>query len=99
VPLITPSIFFNVVMGFIGSFQVFTQAFVMTGGGPADRTLFYVLYLYEKGFVNYRMGYAAAMAWFLFLVILTLTLIQMRLSRRWVYYEGATPVASRPRVQ
>jgi multiple sugar transport system permease protein len=88
-PLITPSVFFNVVMGFIGSFQTFTQAFVMTGGGPADRTLFYVLYLFQKGFMDFRMGYASALAWILFLIILSLTLFQMWLSRRWVYYEGA----------
>ena len=93
VPLITPSIFFNVVMGFIGSFQVFTQAYVMTGGGPADRTLFYVLYLWFKGFQDFRMGYASALAWILFLIIMSLTLFQMWLARRWVYYEGAVPQA------
>ncbi len=91
IPLITPSIFFNMVMGFIGSFQVFTQAYVITGGGPADRTLFYVLYLYFKAFRDFRMGYASAMAWILFFIILGLTLIQLQLSRRWVYYEGAAP--------
>ncbi len=90
VPLITPSIFFNVIMGFISTFQVFTQAYIMTGGGPADRTLFYVLYLWNKAFQDFRMGYAAAMAWVLFLIILSLTLFQMWLSRRWVYYEGAS---------
>jgi multiple sugar transport system permease protein len=89
-PLITPSIFFNLVIGFIGSFRVFTQAFVMTGGGPADRTLFYVLYLYQKGFQTFFMGYASALAWILFLIILSMTLFQMWLSKRWVYYEGAT---------
>jgi multiple sugar transport system permease protein len=89
VPLITPSIFFNIVMGFIGSFRVFTQAYIMTGGGPADRTLFYVLYLFQKGFQDFRMGYASALAWILFLIILAMTLFQMWLSRRWVYYEGA----------
>ena len=94
-PLITPSIFFNIVMGFIGSFKVFTQAYVMTGGGPADRTLFYVLYLYYKAFRDFRMGYAAAMAWILFAIILVLTLFQMWLSRKWVYYEGATPERNR----
>ena len=90
-PMITPSIFFNIVMGFIGSFKVFTQAYVMTGGGPADRTLFYVLYLYYKAFRDFRMGYAAAMAWILFVIILVLTVFQMWLSRKWVYYEGSTP--------
>lgn len=90
-PLITPTIFFNIVMGFIGSFKVFTQAYVMTGGGPADRTLFYVLYLYYKAFRDFRMGYASAMAWVLFIIILIFTLIQINLSNRWVYYEGASP--------
>jgi len=90
-PLITPSIFFNVVMGFINSFKVFTQAYVMTGGGPADRTLFYCLYLYYKAFRDFRMGYAAAMAWILFFIIMAVTLVQLALSRRWVYYEGAAP--------
>ena len=93
IPLITPTIFFNVVMGFIGSFQVFTDAYVMTGGGPADRTLFYVLYLYFRAFRDFRMGYAAAMAWVLFLIILMLTIGQIKLSQRWVYYEGAAPTA------
>lgn len=87
IPMITPSIFFNVVMGLIGSFQVFTQALVMTGGGPADRTLFYVLYLYFRAFQDFRMGYAAAMAWILFLIIMFFTAIQLVLSNRWVYYE------------
>ena len=95
VPLITPSIFFNTVMGFIGSFKVFTQAYIMTGGGPADRTLFYVLYLYQKAFQDFRMGYASAMAWILFLIILSLTLCQLWLSRKWVYYEGGSPEEQR----
>ncbi|MFH1086145.1 MAG: sugar ABC transporter permease [Chloroflexota bacterium] len=89
VPLITPSIFFNTVMGFIGTFRVFTDAYVMTGGGPADRTLTYVLYLFYKAFQDFRMGYAAALAWILFLIIMAFTLLQMWLSRRWVYYEGS----------
>jgi len=91
IPMITPTIFFNVVMGFIGSFKVFTQAFVMTGGGPADRTLFYVLYLYYRAFRDFRMGYASAMAWILFIIILIFTLIQLVLSKRWVYYEAVGP--------
>ena len=88
IPMITPTIFFNMVIGFIGSFQVFTQALVMTGGGPADRTLFYVLYLYYRAFRDFRMGYASAMAWILFLIIMFFTLVQTVLSKRWVYYEG-----------
>jgi ABC-type sugar transport system permease subunit len=61
----------------------------MTGGGPADRTLTYVLYLWYKAFQDFRMGYASALAWILFLIIMSLTLGQMWLSRRWVYYEGS----------
>lgn len=88
-PTISPVIFFNVIMGLIGGFQVFTQAFVITdgSGAPEHATLFYVLQLYNVGFNDLRMGYACAMAWVLFLVILGLTLLAMRLSRRWVSYE------------
>ncbi len=91
VPLLTPTIFFVLVVGIIGSFQVFTQAYVVSMssgimGGPLDSTLFYVLYLYRKGFEDFQMGYASAMAWVLFGVIFVLTLIQLRLSKRWVHY-------------
>jgi multiple sugar transport system permease protein len=88
VPMMSPVIFFNLIIGIIGSFQVFTQAYVMTQGGPQNATLFYVLHLFKQGFGLFRMGYAAAMAWLLFLLILILTLVQMVLARRWVYYEG-----------
>lgn len=88
VPMISPAIFFVVIIGFINSFQVFTQAYVMTEGGPADSTMFYVLYLYRQAFNYFKMGYASAMAWFLFLVIVALTAVQFRLSSRWVYYGG-----------
>lgn len=88
-PLITPSIFFTLVTGLIGSLQVFTQAFVMTGGGPGDATRFYMLHLYDQAFQSLRMGYASALAWVLFVLILLLTLVQFRLSR-WVYYEADT---------
>lgn len=87
-PMISPVIFFNLIIGIIHSFQVFTNAFVMTQGGPANATLFYVLLLYRNAFENLRMGYASALALVLFLVILTLTAISFRLSNRWVYYEG-----------
>ena len=80
IPMITPVILFNLVMGIIGSFQVFTQAFVMTNGGPANATLFYVLYLYRNAFQYCQMGYASAMAWVLFLIILVLTLLVFRSS-------------------
>ena len=95
VPMISPALFFSVVMGVIGSFQVFAQAFVMTGsaqpgseGGPNNATLFLVLYLYKKAFQEFRMGYASALAWILFFVILVFTLIQTRLSKKRVYYEA-----------
>jgi len=86
-PLLTPTIFFTLVMGVIGSFQVFTQGFVMTNGGPNNATLFYVLYLYQNAFQYLKMGYASALAWVLFLIILVFTLLQLRLSG-WVHYEG-----------
>lgn len=87
-PMISPTIFFNLVMGVIGSFQVFTSSFVMTGGGPAYATLFYLLYLYQKAFMYFQMGYAAAMAWILFVIILVCTLVIFKTSAAWVYYEA-----------
>ncbi len=87
-PMISPAIFFTLIIGFINSFQVFTQSYVMTGGGPADSTLFYVLHLYRNAFEQFKMGYSSAMAWLLFLVIVGLTFIQFKLSSRWVYYGG-----------
>ena len=87
-PMISPTIFFNLIMGIIGSFQVFTSSFIMTQGGPAYATLFYVLYLYQKAFKYLQMGYASALAWILFAVILTLTLIVFKSSAGWVYYEA-----------
>lgn len=91
VPLITPVIFFNVVLQMIGAFQVFTPAYVMGGGtgGPRDSMLFYTLYLYQQGFVNMNMGYAAAMAWVLLLIIALFTAINFFLSRYWVFYQDA----------
>lgn len=86
-PLLSPSIFFSLVTGFIGSFQVFTQAFVMTQGGPNDATRFYMLHLYSNAFQSLRMGYASALAWVLFFIILMFTILQFRLSK-WVYYEA-----------
>jgi len=87
-PMLTPMIFFNMVLGIIGSFQIFTAAYIMTGGGPADATLFYVLYLFRQAFEEFRMGYASAMAWGLFVVLLVFTGIQFWQAKRWVYYEG-----------
>lgn len=90
-PLITPTIFFNLVLSIIATFQTFTSAFVATNGGPLDSTLFYVLYIYRNAFQFFKMGYAAALAWILFLIILALTLLVVRSARRWVYYEGELP--------
>jgi multiple sugar transport system permease protein len=91
IPMVTPAMFFNVVLGFIGALNVFTIAYIITNGGPANATLFYSLYLYRVAFQNLRMGYAAALAWILFLIILAITIIQLVTARLWVYYEGATP--------
>ena len=87
-PLTTPVVLFNLVISVINSFQVFTQAYVMTRGGPNNATLFYVYYLYKVAFEYNRMGYASAMAWILFVIILICTLVIFRSSGRWVYYEG-----------
>lgn len=89
-PLITPSLFFTFIMNTIDSLKIFSQAYIMTGGGPVNSTLFYVYYLFNNAFRFFKMGYASAMAWVLFLIILVLTLIQLWASRRWVYYESAT---------
>ena len=88
--MLTPTILFNLVIGLIGAFQYFTQVYVMTGGKgtPVDSTMFYALYLYRMSFYNLRMGYASAMAWLLFLVILGATLVVLFTSKRWVYYQG-----------
>ena len=87
-PMMTPVLFFQLVTGFIAALQVFTQAFIMTNGGPNNATLFYLLYLYRNAFEYFRMGYACALAWVLFIYILGLTLILWRTSDSWVYYEG-----------
>lgn len=86
-PLLGPVLFFNLIMGMIAAFQIFTQAFIITNGGPLNSTLFYVLYLFRQAFRNFRMGYASAMAWILFLVVLVLTIIQFRFVGRHIYYE------------
>jgi len=90
-PLITPTLFFNLVLGIIGALQVFSQPYIFGnngGGGPEDSILLYVVYLYSKAFRDFQMGYASAMALILFVLILALTLIVTATSRRWVYYEG-----------
>lgn len=88
VPLVSPTIFFNLITGMIGAFQVFTLPYIMTQGGPQYATEFYVLYLYDNAFTFHKMGYASAMAWIMFLIVVVLTLAQFRLSKRWVYYAG-----------
>ncbi len=87
-PLITPTIFFNLLLSVIATFQTFTSAFVATNGGPLDSTLFLVLYIYRQAFEYLHMGYAAALAWVLFGVILVFTLLLMRSQRFWVFYLG-----------
>ncbi len=86
-PLLTPYIFFNLIMGLIGTFQIFTQAFIMTKGGPVDSTLFYAFHLFNNAFRYLQMGYAAAMAWVLFVIVFGLTVVQLKLQERWVHYE------------
>jgi multiple sugar transport system permease protein len=96
-PMLSPTIFFQVVTGIIGAFQIFSTAYIITGaesaqGGPGRSLLFYVLYLYNRAFGRtgrggFQMGYASAMAWILFVIILAITLLQLWLARRWVYYE------------
>ncbi len=88
-PMMTPIIFYNLVMGVIGTFQYFTNAYVMTRGGPVEATLFYNLYLYFNAFNYMKMGYASALAWVLFVIVLLLTLLIFRSSAAWVYYEGS----------
>jgi multiple sugar transport system permease protein len=87
-PMITPVLFYNLVIGIISTFQIFTTVYVMTAGGPVESTLFYNLYLYNNAFRYQRMGYASALAWILFIIVLTLTLLVFRSSAMWVYYEG-----------
>ena len=87
-PLLSPIIFFNLVLQIIGAFQAFTQAYVVSNGtgGPSDSTMFYTLYLYQKGFVQFQMGYAAAMAWLLLVIIAVFTALNFYLSKKWVFY-------------
>jgi multiple sugar transport system permease protein len=92
IPLISPVIFLNLIIGIISLFQTFTVALIATNGGPINSSLFYVLYIYRKGFQSFAMGYASGLAWILFLIILAITAIQFYLARRWVYYEsGSAP--------
>lgn len=88
-PLLTPIIFFNLVLGIISSFQAFTQAYVVSDGrgGPADSTMFFTLYLYQQGFAEFNMGYAAAMAWLLLVIIAAFTLVNFVAAKYWVHYD------------
>lgn len=87
-PLLTPIVFFNLILQTIGAFQTFTQAHVVSNGsgGPANSTLFYTLYVYQQGFVSYDMGYASALAWVLMAAIAVVTAVHFLLSKYWVYY-------------
>ena len=87
-PMLSPTILFALILSVISTFQTFTSAFVATNGGPLNATLFYVLYIYRQGFQFLRMGYAAALSWVLFVIVLVLTLLVFRTGRFWVYYEG-----------
>src|SRR5579884_266950 len=87
-PMLTPTIFFNVILNIIGSFQVFVPAYVITQGGPNNATLTMVLLIYRKAFQNFHFGYASSIAWVLFVIILLFSLLVFRSSDRWVYYEG-----------
>ncbi|NMB24224.1 MAG: sugar ABC transporter permease [Firmicutes bacterium] len=88
-PQLTPTLFFTSTMGLIQGFQLFTESYVMTNGGPVDSTLFIVYHLFNQAFAYFKMGYASAIAWILFVLILIVTAIQMKLSPRWVHYESS----------
>ena len=88
VPMCSPVVLFNLVMGFIAGFQYFTMPWLLTQGGPNRAIEFYALYLYRNAFLFLRMGKAAALAWLLFIVVVTFTVILFRTSGRWVYYSG-----------
>ena len=88
-PLITPTIFFNLVLAVIGALKVFTTAMVATQGGPSYATWFFALHIYNHAFANFRLGYGSALAWVLAVILIVFTFIQVAYSRRWVHYEGA----------
>jgi multiple sugar transport system permease protein len=87
-PMISPSIFFNLILGIIGALKVFTTAFVATQGGPAYATWFFALHIYQQAFSFFKMGYGSALAWLFVIVLLIFTYFQLVLSRRWVFYAG-----------
>ncbi len=88
--MLSPVLFFVIIISIIESFQIFTNVYVMTRGGPGTATLVYVMHLYLNAFEYQKMGYASALAWVLFLIIMAMTLVQLKASNRWVYYEGDT---------
>lgn len=87
-PMMSPTIFLNLITGIISAFKTFTMVQVLTDGGPDNASLFYMLYLYKNAFQNYKMGYASAMSWFLFLLVALLTLLVFKTSGSWVHYDG-----------
>jgi multiple sugar transport system permease protein len=87
-PMLTPVVFFNLIMQIISGFMMFTQAYIITQGGPFDRTLVYMLYLFRRAFSYYEMGYACALAWILLVVIGIITLVIFKTAPYWVYYES-----------
>ncbi|ANY68423.1 ABC transporter permease [Paenibacillus sp. BIHB 4019] len=87
-PMLSPVMFFNLVLGIIGSFQTFTSAYIITKGGPINSTYMYAMFLYEKAFKHYQMGYASALAWILLVIVALLTIINFAASRYWVFYES-----------
>jgi multiple sugar transport system permease protein len=88
VPMMSPVLFFTLIIGIIGALQIFTQAYIMTQGGPNNASLFFILYLYQNAFQYFKMGYASALAWVLFVYILLLTILVIRILGARVYYEG-----------
>jgi multiple sugar transport system permease protein len=88
IPMVSPTLLFNLIIGIVGALQVFTSAVVATNGGPNYATWFFILHLYQNGFINFDMGYASALAWIFLVIVLILTMVNVRLSNRWVYYEG-----------
>ncbi|HMI83454.1 MAG TPA: extracellular solute-binding protein [Polyangiaceae bacterium] len=87
IPMLSPYILFNLIIGVIATMQIFTEAYIMTVGGPVDSTLFYAYYLFKQAFQYFRMGYASALGWILFVAVLALTLLQLWVSKRWVHYD------------
>ncbi len=90
IPLLSPTIFFNLVIGLIGAFQVFTPVYIMTRGGPGTASMMLGMYIYRHGFQQFNMGYASLLAWILFVIVMLLTLLQFAVAKRWVHYEGDT---------